>query len=143
MEAELMSKIRVTAGAAITAVVAMLTLTGIANAWSGPIYHTSDYAYTAEVNDDIIVVCDQEADGHGVRAEYYLNNGSRHAVGDGNGSRPPCYGDDWRATPYWVTQYRVCESGVSCTSWARTDGPGGQMVKTGEHNSLTPQHITR
>jgi len=143
MEAELMSKIRVTAGAAITAVVAMLTLAGIANASSGPVYHVRDYAFTAGVNDDTIIVCDQEADGHGVRVEYYLNNGSLQAKGDANGSARPCYGVDWTATPYWVTQYRVCESGVSCTSWARTDGLGGQMVKAGEHNSLTPQHITR
>ena len=125
-----MSKIRVTAGAAITAVVAMLTLAGIANAWSGPIYHGDDYAYTAGDNDDIIVACDKEDDGHVVRVEYYLNNGSRYAGADGNGSAPPCYYGDWRATPYWVTQYRLCESGVSCTPWERTDG-------------LTPQYVTR
>jgi hypothetical protein len=106
--------------------IAALVLGGSpAYAYSGPAYQGSDYARTIGINDDIIEVCDQEADGHGVYTEYYLNDGSYHKRGDGNGSASPCYVDDWTQTPYWVNHYRVCETGVACSGWVYTDGIGG------------------
>ena len=103
-----------------------LALTGSpAYAYSGPVYQGSDYAETIGINDDIVQVCDREADGNGVYVEYYLNNGSYHKRGDGNGSASPCYKDDWTQTAYWVRNYRVCETSVGCSSWKYTDGLGG------------------
>ncbi|MEU4742498.1 hypothetical protein AB0G02_18820 [Actinosynnema sp. NPDC023658] len=104
---------------------------GSANAYSGPIYHGNDYAETLGVNDDIIQVCDREADGNGVYAEYYLNNGSYHKRGDSNGSASPCSKDDWTATAYWISRYRVCEDTVGCSSYRYTDGLGGSSVRKG------------
>lgn len=115
---------------AFTAAATALIFSGSpAYAYSGPAYQGSDYAETLGVNDDIIQVCDREADGNGVYADYYLNNGSLQQQGDGNGSAAPCYKADWTQTPYWITRYRVCERSVACSGWVYTDGLGGSGTR--------------
>ncbi|GAB2963204.1 hypothetical protein [Saccharothrix stipae] len=125
-----MSKLKVLLGALI-AMVALVFGAAPASAYTTPATHGSDYAETLGVNDDIIQVCDREADGHGVYTEYYLNNGSYHKRGDSNGSASPCAKDDWTATAYWVARYRVCEDTVGCSGYRYTDGLGGNAVRKG------------
>jgi hypothetical protein len=120
-----MRKLSILVLAVVGGLLAMLVLAPPASAYSGPLYHTYDYAKTYYTNDDIIQVCDREADGHGVYAEYYLSSGAFKSVVDGNGSAAGCGVNDWTAYPWWVTRYRVCERYVSCTGWAYTDGIGG------------------
>lgn len=104
----------------------LVAATTPALAYAGPNYHGADYSLTIGVNDDTIEVCDQEADGHGVSAHYYLNTGSYQERGDSNGSASPCSFADWTATPYWITQFKTYESGVtSSQAWTYTDGLGG------------------
>jgi hypothetical protein len=108
------------------AVLGAVLLATPAFAVAGPNYHGSDYSETLRIQDDIIEVCDQEADGHGVSAHYYLNDGSYHERGDSNGSASPCSFDDWTASPWWVTQFKTFEASVSSSqAWTFTDGPGG------------------
>lgn len=114
------------AGAAVLGVGA-----GPASAYSGPLYHGNDYAQTMYINDDVIEVCDMEADGNGVYAEYYLNTGAFKSVNDGNGSAAGCGRNDWQSSPYWITHYRVCERSVSCSGWVYTDGLGGSSLPRG------------
>lgn len=53
------------------------------------LYHGSDYGFTYATRDDHIMVCDEEADGHGVWVDYYTNDFRMHTMVDGNGSQPP------------------------------------------------------
>jgi hypothetical protein len=97
-----------------------------ANAWSGPAYQGNDYARVIGVPDNIIEVCDQERDGHGVYADYYLNIGAHRTLTDANGSAYPCYKDDWYYQGYWIVRFRVCEKVINaCSGWWYPDGPGG------------------
>jgi hypothetical protein len=78
------------------------------------------------VPDNIIEVCDQERDGHGVYADYYLNIGAHRTLTDANGSAYPCYKDDWYYQGYWIVRFRVCEKVINaCSGWWYPDGPGG------------------
>jgi hypothetical protein len=117
---------RLIKSAVITAFVGLLAIPFAppANA-DASITHGSDIAYTQYLNDDIITVCDREADNHGVYAEYYLSDGSSHEVGDANGSASGCGQHNWTQSPYWVTAFRVCETTEGCSIWKFTDGPGG------------------
>ena len=58
-------------------------------------------------------------------AEYYLNDGTPEEVGDANGSASGCGQDNWVSSPYWVRQFRVCETTAGCSGWVYPDGPGG------------------
>lgn len=106
-----------------------------ASAYSGPAFHGADYAQTIGINDDIVQVCDREADNHAVFVEYFLNDGTRHIKYDENGSAPPCYIEDWTQTPFWIDHYRVCENFVGCSGFVFTDGIGGQATKVSTNRS--------
>jgi hypothetical protein len=117
------------AGTLVIGVVAVLVmgLSTPATAWSGPVYHGHDYARVIGVPDNIIEVCDQERDGHGVYADYHLSNGARRTLTDANGSAYPCYKDDWHDERLWIVLFRVCEKVVNtCSVWLYPDGPGGR-----------------
>ncbi|MEU3642453.1 hypothetical protein AB0E59_03655 [Lentzea sp. NPDC034063] len=63
-----------------------------------------------------IGVCDNEADGHGVRTEYQTSNGGSDHVGDWNGSGNACNSEvvyDFSS----VTRFRVCEETEGCRPW--------------------------
>jgi hypothetical protein len=114
--------------AAIVAAVCAVTLVtgGTAAATSPVLTHGNDWARTYHINDDIISVHDGEDDQHHVGAGYYLNDGSYHVVADTNGPNNGGATHDWSATPFWITKFRVCESGGGgCTDYLPTDGPGG------------------
>jgi len=97
-----------------------------AGAWSGPAVQGSDTARTLGFDDDVIEVCDNERDGHGVYADYYLNGGAHRTLTDANGSAYPCYKDDWYYEGYWIVRFRVCEKVINaCSGWWYPDGPGG------------------
>jgi hypothetical protein len=106
----------------VVSAVALVVSASPAQAYSR-VYHGNDFAWTYQVRDDHIMVCDEESDGHGVWTDYYTSDLHLHTLLDGDGSAAPCairY-----VYPRWIHSYRVCERYVSCTGWKRTDGPGG------------------
>jgi len=63
-----------------------------------------------------IGVCDNEADGNGVRTEYQTARGGSDHVGDWNGSGNACNSEVVFDGSY-VTRFRVCEETNGCRPW--------------------------
>lgn len=92
-----------------------------AQAYADPNWHGADYSQSIAAADDILTVCDEEADGNGVKGHYYLNNGAFYQQNDSTGSADPCGFADWQATPYWITRYKTYEDNVTSTqAWTYT-----------------------
>jgi hypothetical protein len=62
-----------------------------------------------------IVVCDNEADNHGVYADYATLAGFSYVASDTNGSATGCGVGNWDGTN--IIRFRVCERSVSCSAW--------------------------
>jgi hypothetical protein len=79
--------------------------------WHG----SGDFAMTFE-NCYRLEVYDGEADGHGVRAEFYTSQDyTMRTVRDSNGSKSGA--GVWRDGVHYVTNFRVCESTKGCSDW--------------------------
>ena len=79
------------------------------------IFHGSDTARVYDVHTKL-VVCDNEADGHGVRAHWRDAN-LNLSIGnwDLNGSDPGCSTPN--TLPSNAIEFRLCENDVGCTEW--------------------------
>jgi hypothetical protein len=82
--------------------------------------HGSDEAFV-DANHLAITACDREADGHGVRAEYYTwgSQNTLRSVGDANGSASGC-GTELSEDGWEIKQFRVCEETEGCKGWKYT-----------------------
>lgn len=80
------------------------------------IYHGSDTARVYDTHTRI-VVCDNEADGHAVRAHWRDSN-LNITIGnwDLNGSDPGCSTPN--TLPSNAIEFRLCENDVGCTEWS-------------------------
>jgi hypothetical protein len=82
-----------------------------------PVYHGNDWGVATEGCYRLNVV-DNEADGNGVRAEFYTNQDyTLRTVRDSNGSADG-YGV-WSDGVHYVTNFRVCESTKGCSAWVK------------------------
>lgn len=88
-------------------------------------YHGSDFARTTVPNEDYLMVCDKEADNHGVYGRFILNTGSYLDGADSNGSAAGCAELDLRATPYWTVRLEAVERNVGGGGYVWTDGLSG------------------
>ncbi len=68
-----------------------------------------------------ITVTDEEADGNGVRAEYFIaGSGTMRTLRDSNGSAGS---GAYASYTKVVTKFRVCESSKGCSAWHYLSGP--------------------
>jgi hypothetical protein len=78
-------------------------------------WHGNDFAMTFN-NCYRLDVYDGEADGHGVRAEFYTSQDyTMRTVRDSNGSKDGA--GVWSDGVHYVTNFRVCESTKGCSDW--------------------------
>ncbi|ANZ38145.1 hypothetical protein BBK82_20855 [Lentzea guizhouensis] len=77
--------------------------------------HGDDLGWV-DANHWTIGVCDNEADGNGVRTEYRTADGNTDYVGDWNGSGNGCNSEVVFDGSY-VTQFQVCEETKGCSGW--------------------------
>lgn len=109
-----MKRLRSFAVAATLAVICLANVDVATEAHSVGVYHGNDFAFVYDFHSNI-QACDQEADGHGVRAHWRSFNGNI-TVGswDPNGAYGAC-GEDF--LPPDAQEFRVCEAEVGCSAW--------------------------
>lgn len=118
-----MARVRaaVITGLSVAALLVSAASPALAHRETAPL-HGSDEAFV-DANHLAITACDHEADGHGVRAEYYTwgSQGTLRSVGDGNGSAAGC-GTEISEDGWEIKQFRVCEATQGCAGWRFTSG---------------------
>lgn len=108
--------------ARILGVVGVLGTTAVIAAGGSPaqahynsVHHGDDWA-TINTAHDYLKACDQEADGHGVRAHWRTITGDIGVTGwDPDGANGPYCG--WGVPPSSAIEFRVCENDVGCSAW--------------------------
>jgi hypothetical protein len=106
--------------AAIVIGAATLLLSAPASATSQVTYLGNNWGRVIDGNtgsDEIIVVCDGEADGNIVWVNYDTDRpvtGMR--LEDRTGANDGCHWHNMQGTPYRITRFQLCEGSV-CTGW--------------------------
>jgi hypothetical protein len=107
-----------TLAVAIAAGAAAMVPAGPANAESPYAYHGRDWSVIKDESSNywnkLIYVCDNEADGLTVGAQYDLRNHLNDKQEyrwefDENGSAPPCGSRSYAKGIYWIRAVRTCE----------------------------------
>lgn len=132
---------------AVLGAVMSLLVAGTAHAAVGArAVHGNDWGEIRSVGsgsyNDYIIVCDGEADGHYVWAQYHLVSvfggvSEYRSVYDFDGpNNNSCGIHDYRGTPYFARAIRVCEYEGGCSAWAYTGDPVLAVARTAK--GVTP-----
>jgi len=117
--------------AAVFAAVMSLLAAGTASADSPRAYHGNDWGQIRTVGsgsyNDVIIVCDAEADARYIWAQYHLVGGGiseyRNVYDLDGPNNNSCGVHDYRGTPYYARAIRVCEYEGGCGTWKYTGDP--------------------